>query len=71
MATRIYRVTSPSGVRLVDASVKANAVAFVAKEEISAEVATGHEIAELVGAGVKVERTTALTNLDLFEKEPA
>lgn len=71
MATRIYRVTSPSGTRLVDAAVKANAVAFVASEEISAAVATGHEIAELVSAGVKVERTTAPANLDLFESEPA
>lgn len=71
MATRIYRVTSPSGIRLVDAANKSTAVAFVTREEISAEVATGHEIAELVGNGTKVERTTCPATADMFEAEPA
>ena len=66
-STRIYRVTSPAGTRLIDASVKANAVAFVARAEITAEVATGHEIAELVGSGIKVEFIGGPATVDLFQ----
>lgn len=71
MASRIYKVTTPLGVRLIDALVKQNAIAFVAREQITAEVATGHDIAELVGAGIKVERTTAPSNNELFEGQAA
>ena len=66
MASRIYKVTTPSGTRLVDAAVKANAIAFVARDEIKVEVATGHDIAVLVGSGIKVEFTTTPANKDLF-----
>lgn len=66
MATRIYKVTTQKGVRLIDASIKTAALSHVAKDEIQVEVATGHEIAELVGAGVKVEFIGANANQDLF-----
>ena len=67
-SSRIYKVTSPGGTRLIDASVKANAVAFVAKAEITAEVATGYDIAELVGKGVKVESISGVSTKDLFQE---
>ena len=67
MATRIYKVTTPNGVRLIDAAIKTNAIAFVARDEISVEVASGHEIAALVSKGVKVESVSGPGTPDLFE----
>jgi hypothetical protein len=66
--TRIYRVTSPAGTRLIDAAVKANAIAFVAKDEIKIEVATGHEIADLVAKGIRVESISGPSTGDLFQQ---
>lgn len=67
MATsRIYKVQTPKGVRLIDSGTRAAAIGFVSKDEITAEVATGHEIADLVGKGVKVEAIVANANKDLF-----
>ena len=71
MATRIYKVTTATGTRLVDAAVRANALAFVARDEITCEVASGHDIALLVSSGVKVESTTGPGTLDLLESEAA
>lgn len=68
MATRIYKVTTPKGARLIDAGVKAQALAFVAKDEITIEVASGHEIASLVATGTKVESINGPGNKDLFQE---
>jgi hypothetical protein len=68
MASRIYKLTTPKGIRLIDAGTRAAAVGHVAKDEISVDVATGHEIADLVGKGVKVESIAANANKDLFVK---
>ena len=65
--TRIYKVTTPSDVHLIDASTKANAIAFVARLEIQCEVASGHDIAILVAAGITVEHTNAPAQIDLLE----
>jgi hypothetical protein len=69
MASRLYKVSTPKGVRLIDAGVKAQALAFVAKDEIVIEVASGHEIASLVASGVKVESINGPSNKDLFQDE--
>ena len=66
MASRIYKLTTPKGVRLIDAGTRAAAIGHVAKDEITADVATGHEIADLVGKGIKVESLVANANKDLF-----
>jgi len=68
MATRIYKVTTPKGIRLVDAAIKTAALAYVAKDEITVEVASGHEIATLVGQGVKVESISGAGTKDLFQE---
>lgn len=67
MATRIYVVTTPKGKRLIDAVVKAQALAHVVKDEISVEIADGHQIAELVASGVKVERIGGPSTVDMFQ----
>lgn len=69
MAKRIYKITTPKGSRLVDASIKAQALAHVVKDEITVEIATGHDIAALVSSGVKVERIGEPDTVDLFEPE--
>lgn len=66
MATRIYKATTSKGTRLIDAGIKAAAMNYVAKDEITIEVATGHEIAELVAKGIKVESIGDNANKDLF-----
>lgn len=68
MATRIYKVTTPKGVRLIDAAIKTAAIGFVAKDEITVEVASGHEIATLVGQGVKVESISGAGTKDMFQE---
>lgn len=68
MATRIYKVTTPKGVRLIDAAIKAAAIGFVAKDEIAIEVASGHEIATLVASGVMVEAVSGAGTKDMFQE---
>lgn len=67
MASRLYKVTTPKGVRLIDAGIKAQALAFVAKDEITIEVASGHEIADLVARGTKVEPISGPSTVDMFQ----
>jgi hypothetical protein len=52
---RIYVVTSHAGNRLVEASSKSQAITFVAKHTITAEVASQSDLVRLVQAGVLVE----------------
>ena len=54
MATRIYKVISSSGSHLVRASTRSQAVAHIAKGEISAYVATQDDIVNAMQSGAKV-----------------
>lgn len=54
MATRIYKVTSQSGTYLVRASTRNQAIAHIAKDEITANVATQDDIVSLMQDGRKV-----------------
>lgn len=56
MSNRLYIVTTPKGKRLIDAVIKAQALNHVVKDEITVEIATPYKVAELVTAGVKIER---------------
>ena len=44
MATRIYQVTSNTGIHLVRASTRSQAIAFIARTEMDAAVATQEDI---------------------------
>lgn len=44
MSTRIYQVTSNTGIHLVRAPTRNQAIAFIAKTEIDAKVATQEDI---------------------------
>lgn len=56
MSNRLYIVTTPKGKRLVDAVIKAQALNHVVKDEISVEIANPYQVADLVAAGIKIER---------------
>jgi len=45
--TRIYKVTTPAGIRLIDAANKSQAINHVAKSTIAATVATTKELAQM------------------------
>lgn len=65
MNKRIYLVTNKAGAsRLIDATSKAQAVAFVAAQEYSANVASSRELVEFCSMGIKVE------DANPAEKEP-
>lgn len=57
--TRLYIVTDKEGgaERLVDASHPSHAVKHVADQRFAVRVASGHDVARMVAAGVKVEAT--------------
>ena len=52
---RIYVVTTDAGARLVEAASKAQAISYVAKSTISAEVASQRDLVSLVANGLGVE----------------
>jgi len=52
---RIYVVGGPSGIRLVNANTKSQAIAHVAHNTIHAHVASQTDLVELMTAGVTVE----------------
>lgn len=52
---RIYVVGGPSGIRLVNANTKSQAIAHVAHNTIHAHVASQTDLVELLAAGAKVE----------------
>lgn len=54
--TRIYLVTLPTGTRLVEASNKSQAVNHVAKNTITAEVASQSALVKMIRDGVEVEK---------------
>jgi hypothetical protein len=59
MATRIYVVGGPTGIRLVDATTKQQAIAHVAHSTINAHVASQMDLVELLAKGIAVEGTKA------------
>jgi hypothetical protein len=65
MASRIYVVGSPAGIRLVDATTKQQAVAHVANSTINAHVASQKDLVELLARGVTVESVKAPEQADL------
>lgn len=63
MSTRIYIVTeindeSPNTKWLIDAQTQAQAVRHITKNQFQVKVASPHEIVELMGKGVKVEKAS-------------
>jgi hypothetical protein len=55
MANRIYVVGGPSGIRLVQATTRQQAIAHVAHSTINAHVASQMDLVELLARGVAVE----------------
>lgn len=55
MASRIYVVGGPAGIRLVNANTKSQAIAHVAHSTINAHVASQKDLVELLARGVEVE----------------
>ena len=58
-ATRIYAVTTNGKTRLVRAPNKAQAINHVARDTITAEVASQNILVDLTADGVKVEESGA------------
>lgn len=56
--TRIYKVSGDKfvgGTRLVEAATSAQAIRHVTKSLFSVDIATTKDVANLVGAGIKIE----------------
>jgi hypothetical protein len=64
MATRIYVVGGPTGIRLVDATTKQQAIAHVAHSTINAHVASQMDLVELLAKGIAVEGVKASEQQD-------
>ena len=56
MAERIYVVGGPTGIRLVNATTKQQAIAHVANSTIKAHVASQTDLVELLTKGISVEQ---------------
>lgn len=67
MASRIYVVGGPTGLRLVDAVTKQQAIAHVAHSTFNAAVASQHDLVELLGKGIKVESANTTSQPDAPE----
>lgn len=65
MATRIYVVGGPTGIRLVDATTKQQAIAHVAHSTINAHVASQMDLVELLAKGIAVEGIKASEQAEL------
>lgn len=52
---RIYLVSTPAGLRLIDAANKSQAINHVASTTITATVATQTDLVGLIQDGIKVE----------------
>lgn len=55
---RLYKVTTPTQVRLVQASTVQRAIAFVARHEITATIPAQYELYELARLGMEIECAT-------------
>jgi len=68
MASRIYVVGGPQGIRLVNATTKQQAIAHVANSTIKAHVASQEDLVDLLTKGLTVEQyKPANLELDLGE----
>jgi hypothetical protein len=73
MASRIYVVGSPTGIRLINAATKQQAIAHVANSTIHAHVASQRDLVELLANQVVVEdyKPAQQIDLDLMTGTPA
>ena len=68
MASRIYVVGGPQGIRLVNATTRSQAIAHVANTTIKAHVASQQDLVDLLTKGLTVEQyKPANLELDLGE----
>jgi len=68
MASRIYVVGGPQGIRLVNATTRSQAIAHVANTTIKAHVASQQDLVDLLTKGLSVEQyKPANMELDLGE----
>ena len=58
-AVRIYVVTTPTGIRLIRAANKIQALGYVARDTLTAEVATQDDLYTLAKNGTEVEDAKA------------
>lgn len=65
MASRIYVVGGPQGIRLVSAANKPQAIAYVANTTIRAHVASQNDLVDLLSAGLVVENVKPIGQVDL------
>lgn len=56
MASRIYVVGGPQGIRLVKATTRSQAIAHVANTTIKAHVASQEDLVDLLTKGLTVEQ---------------
>ena len=54
--TRLYKVTTPTKTRLIESPNVQRAIAFAAKDEITAVIPAQHEVYALAKAGVDIEQ---------------
>jgi len=66
---RIYVVGGPTGIRLVNANTKSQAIAHVAHNTIHAHVASQTDLVELMQKGVEVENFKAPEQQELSGME--
>jgi len=73
MASRIYVVGSPTGIRLVNAGSRQQAIAHVANTTIRTHVASQRDLVDLIANGVVVEeyKPTQQIELNLLTGSPA
>jgi hypothetical protein len=66
-AERIYIVATPTGTRLVRASLRSQALSHVAQSQFTVKVASQDDLVSALSGGVKVEnyRNPDQQNLDL------
>ena len=64
MITRLYKITTPTAVYLVESPNRSRAISHVAKREMSIEVALQHEIHTLAKAGVEITLVDGITLSD-------
>ena len=68
MASRIYVVGGPQGIRLVNATTRSKAIAHVANTTIKAHVSSQQDLVDLLTKGLSVEQyKPANMELDLGE----
>lgn len=60
MTTRIYRVQTPRGPKLIRAANQSAAIRHASRSMISAEVASQDDLVRMLGAGEKVEDAGAV-----------